>query len=265
MNETHTGPDSSPALSPFDRLAWQSMNVWERLDSSTPSSSDETDLASHPGLGRLVAMWMKALAPDRADLLGRRLRWDGYDELDLIRAVSADSVTIPSHLRQAVELIGDLPESSAAMAILATIPEASSIPFSEIWSSFVHAGVTRLGGIPEVIAEPAFRELQLQLMIDLQRACGRPMFEPRMKVVSENAGAELNEMANAKWRWLDEQLGTRDNICCDRFTLADLIAFCFANFGFTVGWKLPEGTDNLARFIDTHNARESAQIWQQAE
>ena len=109
------------------------------------------------------------------------------------------------------------------------------------------------------------QEIVVPMTMGFRATGGRPMFEPRMKVVSEDAGAELNEMANAKWRWLDEQLGTRDNICCDRFTLADLIAFCFANFGFTVGWKLPEGTDNLARFIDTHNARESAQIWQQAE
>lgn len=94
---------------------------------------------------------------------------------------------------------------------------------------------------------------------------GRPMFEPRMPVVSEAAGAELTEIANAKWRWLDEQLGDRNHICCDRFTLACLIVFCFANFGFTVGWKLPEGTDNLARFIEMHNGRESAKIWQQAE
>jgi hypothetical protein len=41
--------------------------------------------------------------------------------------------------------------------------------------------------------------------------------------------------------------------------------FAFANFGFTVGWKLPEGTDNLARFIDTHNQRACASVWQQAE
>jgi hypothetical protein len=32
-----------------------------------------------------------------------------------------------------------------------------------------------------------------------------------------------------------------------------------------VGWKLPEGTDNLARFIDTHNQRACASVWQQAE
>jgi len=72
-------------------------------------------------------------------------------------------------------------------------------------------------------------------------------------------------MANNQFRWLDEQLGSSDNIALGRFTLADLIVFCFINFGFTVGWKLPEGTDNLARFVETHQKRESAGVWQQAE
>ncbi len=178
MNDTHTTEsDNSPALSPFDRLAWQAMNVWERLEASTASSGEVEDLPSHPGLRRLIAMWMKALAPDRADLLGRRLRWDGYDELDLVRAVSAEAVTIPSHVRQAVELIGALPEKPASRAILELIPASASIPFAEIWGSFVQAGLTRLGAMPRTIAESAVRDLATQLMTDLQRACGRPMLE----------------------------------------------------------------------------------------
>ncbi len=94
---------------------------------------------------------------------------------------------------------------------------------------------------------------------------GRPMFEPRMAVVSESAGAELSAMADNQFKWLDEQLGDSNHVCCGRFTLADLIVFCFINFGFTVGWKLPEGTDNLARFVETHQKRESAGVWQQPE
>ena len=91
------------------------------------------------------------------------------------------------------------------------------------------------------------------------------MFEPRMPVVSEGAGAELSAMADEKWRWFDKTLGGSNHLALGRFTFADLIVFAFANFGFTIGWKLPEGTDNLARFVDTHNQRECAGIWQQAE
>ena len=91
------------------------------------------------------------------------------------------------------------------------------------------------------------------------------MFEPRMPVVSPEAGAELAAMSDAKWRWFDKTLGDSNHLALGRFTFADLLMFAFANFGFTIGWKLPEGTDNLARFVETHNQRECAGIWQQAE
>ena len=109
------------------------------------------------------------------------------------------------------------------------------------------------------------QEIVVPMTMGFRAGAGRPMFEPRMAVVSPEAGAELSAMSDDKWRWFDQALGDRVNFVSDRFTLADLIVFCFANFGFTVGWKLPEGTDNLARFVDTHNGRKSASIWQEAE
>lgn len=109
------------------------------------------------------------------------------------------------------------------------------------------------------------QEIVVPMTMGFRATGGRPMFEPRMAVVSESAGAELSEMADAKWRWLDEQLGTKDNLTLGQFTLADLLAFCFINFGFTVGWQLPDGTDNLKRFVDVHNKRDSAKVWQDSE
>lgn len=109
------------------------------------------------------------------------------------------------------------------------------------------------------------QEVVVPMTMGFRAGAGRPMFEPRMSVVSTGAGAELSAMADEKWRWFDSALGGSDNFALGRFTFADLIVFCFANFGFTVGWKLPEGTANLARFIDTHNQRPSAAIWQQGE
>ena len=109
------------------------------------------------------------------------------------------------------------------------------------------------------------QEVVVPMTMGFRAGAGRPMFAPRMSVVSPEAGAELSAMADEKWRWFDAQLGSSDHFALSRFTFADLIVFCFANFGFTVGWKLPEGTDNLARFIAAHNQRASAAIWQQGE
>lgn len=109
------------------------------------------------------------------------------------------------------------------------------------------------------------QEVVVPMTMGFRATGGRPMFEPRMPVVSEGAGAELAAMSDEKWRWFDAQLGDSNHFALGRFTFADLLVFAFANFGFTVGWKLPEGTDNLARFVDTHNQRDCAAIWQQAE
>ena len=109
------------------------------------------------------------------------------------------------------------------------------------------------------------QEVVVPMTMGFRAGAGRPMFEPRMSVVSPEAGAELSAMADEKWRWFDQALGKSNHFALGRFTFADLIVFCFANFGFTVGWKLPEGTANLARFVDTHNGRTSAAVWQQAE
>ena len=109
------------------------------------------------------------------------------------------------------------------------------------------------------------QDVVVPMTMGFRAGAGRPMFAPRMAVVSAEAGAELSAMADAKWRWFDAALGAKDHVALGRFTFADLIIFCFANFGFTVGWQLPEGTDNLARFIALHNQRPSAAIWQQGE
>ena len=109
------------------------------------------------------------------------------------------------------------------------------------------------------------QDVVVPMTMGFRGGAGRPMFEPRMSVVSPEAAAELSAMADAKFVWLDGQLGSRDYLALDRFTLADLIVFCFINFGFTVGWKLPEGTANLARLVALIGKRPSAKVWQDSE
>lgn len=109
------------------------------------------------------------------------------------------------------------------------------------------------------------QDVVVPMTMGFRGGAGRPMFEPRMSVVSAEAAAELSALADAKFVWLDGQLGSRDNLALGRFTLADLIVFCFIKFGFTVGWKLPEGTPNLARLVEQTSERPSAKVWQDSE
>jgi glutathione S-transferase len=107
--------------------------------------------------------------------------------------------------------------------------------------------------------------IAVPMTLGFRGGVGRPMFAPRMTVVSAEAASELSAMSDEQWRWLDGQLGAKDHLCLGRLTLADLVAYCFIKFGYTVGWQLPDGTDNLARFMAAFDARDSAQIWEQSE
>lgn len=109
------------------------------------------------------------------------------------------------------------------------------------------------------------QEIVVPMTMGFRGGGGRPMFEPRMSVVTGEAAAELSAMSDEKWIWIDHQLGDKDHICLGRFTQADLIAYCFIQFGYTVGWSLPDGTVNLARFVEKIGKRESAGIWRQSE
>lgn len=86
---------------------------------------------------------------------------------------------------------------------------------------------------------------------------GRPMFAPRFSLVSESAGAELKALAAEKLLWLDG-LMQGDFVCGSRFTLADILLFCFIEFGAAVGQPLPAGAKWLPAWRERVAARPSA-------
>jgi len=108
-------------------------------------------------------------------------------------------------------------------------------------------------------------EIAVPMTLGFRGGAGRPMFEPRMDVVGAEGAADLSRMSDNKWKWLDGQLEGKDYICQDKFTMADLMAYCFVQFGYTVGWSLPEGTENLAKFVDLIGERPSSKVWQDSE
>lgn len=87
---------------------------------------------------------------------------------------------------------------------------------------------------------------------------GRRLFASRMALVSEAAGTELKGLAQDKLRWLDGLMAGRVFVCGDRFTLADIMLFCFVEFGSQVGQFLPEGAGWLPGWRDRVAARPSA-------
>ena len=86
---------------------------------------------------------------------------------------------------------------------------------------------------------------------------GLPMFESRMRCLPEAADG-LKAIAKDKLIWLDGLLGDKTFICGDRFTLADIMLYCFVTFGAAVGQPLPEDCTKIAAWLERVGARPSA-------
>lgn len=86
---------------------------------------------------------------------------------------------------------------------------------------------------------------------------GRPMFEPRMRVVGAAAAADLKAIANDGLTAIEAELDG-DWIAGNRFTLADIALFSFIEFGALVGQPLSEGLPRLAAWRARVAARPSA-------
>jgi glutathione S-transferase len=87
---------------------------------------------------------------------------------------------------------------------------------------------------------------------------GRPLFEPRIKLVSPSAGADLKAVARNKLLWLDDQMRGRQFVCDDRFTLADILLFAFLDFGAQVGQPIPEEASWARDWFERVKTRPSA-------
>ena len=86
---------------------------------------------------------------------------------------------------------------------------------------------------------------------------GHRLFKDRIVTVPEAADG-LKKMAQDRLKWLDGQLEGREFLCGGRFTLADILLFCFLDFGNTVGQPLNPENSNVAAWFAKVKARPSA-------
>ncbi|HEY2177171.1 MAG TPA: glutathione S-transferase family protein [Caulobacteraceae bacterium] len=86
---------------------------------------------------------------------------------------------------------------------------------------------------------------------------GLRLFENRMHCIPQ-AADDLKAIAQKKLAWLDGLIGGRQWIVGDRFTLADILLFCFLEFGAQVGQPLSPDNKNLTVWFERAKARPSA-------
>ena len=127
-----------------------------------------------------------------------------------------------------------------------------------------HPTPSLIGTTPEARAETRkwTRRVDLNICEPLangfRAAEGRPMFEPRMKLVGAEGAAELKAIARDRILWLDGQIAGRSWIVPDRFSLADILLYGFLTFGAVVGQPIPDEAANIKAWHARVAARPSA-------
>ena len=87
---------------------------------------------------------------------------------------------------------------------------------------------------------------------------GLRLFQDRIVTVPEAADG-LKRIAQDRLKWLDAQMAGRDFVCGKRFTLADILLFCFVEFGGQVGQPLDPANSNIAAWFARIKERPSTQ------
>lgn len=109
----------------------------------------------------------------------------------------------------------------------------------------------------------ALRWVDQQIVVPMtngfRSAEGLPMFQPRMLCVPEAADGN-KAYARDGMEKVDARLAGQDYLCGDRFTLADILLFCFVEFGAMVGQPIPDGCANLNAWRAHVAARPSAAL-----
>ncbi|MBL6852819.1 MAG: glutathione S-transferase family protein [Alphaproteobacteria bacterium] len=86
---------------------------------------------------------------------------------------------------------------------------------------------------------------------------GLPLFQNRIVTVPEAADG-LKRIAQDRIHWLDGQMAGKEFVAGKRFTLADILLFCFLAFGAQVGQPINPDYKNIVAWFDRVKARPSA-------
>ena len=120
-----------------------------------------------------------------------------------------------------------------------------------------------IGTNPQERAETKMwtRRIDLQILEPLTNgfryAEGYDLFKDRLHLIPEAAN-DLKAIAQERLTWLDKQLEGKEFICGDRFSLADIMFYCFLNFGSTVGQPINQDNTNIVSLYEKICMRESS-------
>jgi glutathione S-transferase len=124
-------------------------------------------------------------------------------------------------------------------------------------------GDSLIGVTPEERAETGMWSRRIDgkilepLTLAFRSSEGLPMFENRCRVIP-HAADDLKTMVQENWGWLDGLMAGKQYICGQRFTLADIQLYAFADFGNLIGQGIPAELENMQAWFARVGERPSA-------
>ena len=120
-----------------------------------------------------------------------------------------------------------------------------------------------IGTNPQERAETKMwtRRIDLQIIEPLTNgfryAEGYDLFKDRLHLIPHEPN-DLTPIAQEPLAWLENQLEGKEFICGDRFSLADIMFYCFLHFGSTVGQSINPDNTNIVSLFEKIGGRESS-------
>jgi glutathione S-transferase len=127
----------------------------------------------------------------------------------------------------------------------------------------VTPGTSLIGATPQERAETRMwvRRIDLNIVEPMANgfrfAEGLKLFQNRIRCIPQ-AADDLKKTAQEKLAWLDGLIEGREFIAGSRLTLADILLFCFLDFGASVGQPIDPALANITAHHARMKARPSA-------
>ena len=127
----------------------------------------------------------------------------------------------------------------------------------------MHPTPALIGATPKARAETRMWARRIDLNIvepminGFRFAEGLPLFQERVHCIPQAAG-DLKAIAQTWIGWLDGQIAGRSFVTGEAMTLADIVLYCFLDFGFAVGQPVMPEQGNVLALYERMKARPSA-------
>ncbi len=181
---------------------------------------------------RLVRMFIAekglTIPTQKVDLMGGENRQPEHLKRNPHGQMPALELDDGSYLSEVIPICEYLEEKHPAPALIGTTPEERAE--CRMWTRRIDLN----------ICEP--------LAMGYRFSDGLPLFKDRIVCVPE-AAPGLKKIAADRIRWLDGQMQGKTFVCGDRFTLADMMLYCWLEFGARVKQPLDPANTTIAAWM----------------